>query len=157
MSLADAVLEIAQDMEDYPKILNGRDVAALEIEMVVASWVKQLRRAVTAAEGSTPPVNPLARLLTPEAQHMIEIEKAREEFRHKNARRAEAEENIDGTMRECVGGPAHGAFVPTPASMPCGAKTHVLEDQVYQLGEDGKLHHIPPPDDPPPGIIQVGD
>lgn len=76
MSLKEALLELCEEMETDP--LKGDFAATLQ------SYARQIRRALRAA-GDPPPQQPTLLLppqyQSPEAQHRLEVEKARLEFR----------------------------------------------------------------------------
>lgn len=78
----------------------------------------------------------------PPANHRVEIERAKEEFRQKNSMlqvftgKAEAEEEAVGSMVMIRGGANHGVSVPgaKPSDQP---GTHVVfGDEVYTLAQD---------------------
>lgn len=116
MSLADAVTDIADEMEASIKDW----IEDRKISLILLGYVRQIRTAVKAVEGAAPAavtVNPMA--LSPGAQHAIEIEKARAEFR---AKRTEAEEDVP-EMISFKDGPFLGAQVSVSNKMPVGAAT----------------------------------
>lgn len=145
MALHDVVLEIAEDME---KVDWGRypGCPIPEVAYCVENWVKQLRRAVKAAEGQQPQVNPITSLVlsaSPEAaslQNATMIEQARAEFR-KGKQKGGVQEQLEPRMVMTVGGPEDGTTVPCDPAMPVGARC-LLDGETYELMVDGKLHHV---------------
>ena len=143
MSLADSVLEVAGMMEGDVASLQKESQGRLVPSSTVAAYAKMLRVAVKAAEGSGGPSLPV---LTPAMQHLVEIEKAKAEFRKgradgalKGGEKADAEEKNLGRLVGCIGGKSDADFVDVDSGMPCGAKMMVA-GEVYILGEDGWLH-----------------
>jgi hypothetical protein len=115
MSLVSVIEEIAADMEHDAAPDHGGDA--------LRSYAKQLRRAVKAAEGASPPPAPF---ILPETQHRNEIEKAKMEFR---AKKTTAEESCPMSI-VCEGGPHDETYVTVPTDMPDGAHTE-LTGSVY--------------------------
>lgn len=107
MSLAEAVIEIAEEMEG-----SIGDVQAKEIH----SWAKQLRRAVKAAENLIPQgTNSMSAAM----QHFTEIENAKKEFR--DLKKKSVVEETEGRMAMIVGGPSDGTYFPIVGDVPFGA------------------------------------
>ncbi len=128
--LADAILEIAAEMQEWCEEGKGeynQDLRAIQ------SWIKQLRRAVKAAEGSSSQqTTPLSAAM----QHFSEIEKAKQEFRNKGKAK-ELQEETEGQMVFMVGGSQHGDSFPLVGNVPINAFVPV-NGEVYQY-TDGKL------------------
>ncbi len=142
--LSDVILEIADEMQQW---VDGSPDTRVQ---VVASWAKQLRRAVQAAEGAGGNLHPLASplLLSPEAQHRKYIDEARAEFRKRPRQPDEAGSPLPaeegGEMKQIIGGPAGGteelpSYVMAPANLKEGDKT-IISGAVYEL-RGGVIRH----------------
>lgn len=137
--LSEAILEIVEGMEKDASMHHEPTIS-----MLITSYAKQLRVAVKASSGNqiaNPLVNnPMA--LNPAAQHALEIEKARSEFKGKvqsiDKPNPELEAIHDGRMIVCKGGKSDGDTINMPADIPKGAKTFV-GGEVYILSADGML------------------
>jgi hypothetical protein len=129
------MLELADDMEKDAAEAS-RDDDRYFTPKEVRSWAKQIRRAVKAAEGEPNQQN-LGLMLAPEMQHVLEIEKAKAEFRGKiKTDDGSLAEEIAETMMEIVSGPAEGTFVKVAGGGKPGMKT-VVDGAVYQIGASG--------------------
>ncbi len=146
MSLKDAVLGIAEEMDDHA----AADTNPIGERHLARMWARQLRTACKAAgDTPSPGVVGLAAPLMPAAiQHQVMIEKAREEFRQQKERAGLA----DGITRaqtggerlvECLEGPFDGTMNPAPEVLEEGA--HTLVGGVRYTFREGKLHHNPIP------------
>lgn len=136
MSLATVIAEIATDMEKEAE--DGVDGAR-----ILKLFARQLRIALKASEGQSQ-VMPV--MLSPEAQHRQEIEKAKGEFRKgENVNKASnLEEGFDGIMTEVVqeaDNEEPPMFLARSPQMPVGASMSGPEG-VYTLGPDFKLYPI---------------
>lgn len=144
MSLAEAVLEVAEQMETT----DVKDEAA---RVYFSVFAKMLRTAVKAVEGqqvfqgNLGPFGGTDLFMSPEAQreHFVAIE--REKIRKaKQASDAEEGPLLGEAMREVVNGPAKNGDEPTFVSTPPGGRVGdrtILADSVYFLASDGKLHY----------------
>lgn len=134
MSLKDAVLGLAEDMLQEAGEYKTSGVGDPKgFSIVLSAYARTLKAIALAAD--TPEVRaPQGVLLSPQAQHVAEIEKHRAEFRKGNAPREEI--IMGGDMAEVHGGPANPDDLPTVQSvdpaMPIGAKT-LLAGEVYVL------------------------
>ena len=134
MSLAEAVLTIAEEMDKESRLVREVDIYRQLLDISLKSFAQQLRIAVRAS-GSDARIIPE---LLPETQHALMIGEAREEFR--KAKDSVAGEETSATMMvEMEGGLGHDSLVAIDASMPVGAKT-LIANQVYVLQADHKLH-----------------
>jgi hypothetical protein len=163
MALPEAVLAIAVKMkEEATKDLGkGKDVErrAIVLQTRLESFASELETAVKAAEGLAAPQQPYhpGQLLTPQMQHVLEIEKEKEEFRKKKKgdkespvitkAKADVEEQYLGEFRELVGGPqakddVEATFIPIDPldPPPAGAKTEI-NGTVYIMKDDQKFHY----------------
>jgi hypothetical protein len=122
MSLAEAVLEIAKDIEEESDRYDGSYRRALE------QYAKQLRCVVKASADSKP--NQVADGGFTIPYSMKEALKLEEVQRKQLMRRGEAEEAISGGMVLCEGGSEDGTSVPVPDSIPNEAKI-LLGREVY--------------------------
>ena len=136
MSLKEAVLEIVQNMEDDLNA-DALDWASSDGRAAVKGYARALKSACKAAADV-----PQGRVLTLDAtsQHILEIEKARAEFR-KDKKTELKEEEASEKILEIMDGPLAGDSHLMPANMPEGAKTSI-NGETYQL-RDGKLWHCP--------------
>ena len=135
MSLRDAILGLVEDMLMEAEEYKTNGMADPKTFSIVLSSYARTLKALALVEGSSPPI-PQGVMLSPQAQHFAEIEKAKGEFRkHKEYVHAE-EGSLGGDMAEVVGGPANPDGVHTVQSvdpkMPAGAKTS-LGGGVYVL------------------------
>lgn len=149
MTLAEAVLELADEMEREAADLKDAEPTGYMV-MTLKGYAKQLR---IAAKVATPPPAPaIVPSLSPAVQHAAAIEAARAEFKGKvnqipNGsldRAAALEEGFDGKLTELVGCPddpndGTPTMIQFPPDAPVGAKT-ALPSGVYVLQEDRKLH-----------------
>ncbi len=141
MSLADAIKEITEEMEQD---LQQPELTA-DHKFAVRFYHRLLKTALKASEGregeSTVglftgglPLGPM--------HHRQMIELAREEFRSAK-KSTEGQEAVDsatvGLLALAVGGESDGDSVPIEPGMPCGAKT-LLPGGVYVFGEDRMFH-----------------
>lgn len=129
MSLSEAVLEVAKTMREESEERRF-DV---ELSRVLKSYARQLETVVKAVEGEAR-ASIAALAVPPEMQHILEIEKARAEFR--KPKNIESKEPI---MTEIVDGPLAGDYVSVEQDMPISARTSI-DNNFYYLGEDKKLH-----------------
>lgn len=137
MSLKEAVLEVVQNMEDDLK--EADLLQEPEDQQLVKGYIRALKSACKAA-ADVPQGQKLA--IDPTSQHIIEIEKARAEFRKKPDVELLKEDKEEAhKILTIADGPHEGVSHVMPADMPEGAKTSINGD-VYQLRE-GKLHHVP--------------
>lgn len=155
-SLREAVLDIVNEMLAEVKDLEGEDKDAASIaansylRSTLRGYARQLRTACKAAGEDVPAQSQAqasqmaglsALLLNPQAQHVMEVDKYRAEFRKKKEM-TPAEERYDGDMVEVIGGPAHLEGVSTTQAvdpaMPIGASVPIAGG-MYRLekGSDG--------------------
>lgn len=134
MSLKESMLDIAQQMED-----DESDGLAITPGKTLRPYIRMIRAACKSAMDV--PQGPKLQI-DPISQHILEIEKAKAEFRKTIKKEEIQEEEQSESVLEIVSGPLKGDSHIMPSSMPVGAKTRIGED-TYQLQEDGKLHHIP--------------
>ena len=134
MSLPEAVLMIADEME---KSCEAAEKDGDDYSDHLKVYATQLRVAVKAAGGTQPPqqlpFNPA--YMSPMAQHALEIEKARAEFRDKKELK---EERFGERMVLAVGGDSDQDSVIIGHDMPVGAFKE-LDGQVYVLSSEGNL------------------
>lgn len=141
MSLAEGVLLIAQEMDDYANDIPGKGETVVSIK----HWVSQLRLIVKVAgdkpqNGWAVPMEEFAarqnQFNSPEAQHRHYIEQAKAEFRQKKA----VEESLPRQVN-CVGGEADGCYAPVAGDMPYGAFSPVA-GQAYKLERVGGVEQL---------------
>jgi len=158
MSLPDAVLEIAADMEADADAMQATGSPA--IANSVRSYAKQLRRAVKAAEGSTPAPTVQQPVITPFMQHQLETEKARKEFRKNKIGgkdMVQIEEDHQTRAVLMADGPFEGETIEVPGGMPFNSYTrHPITGQRYQLQGDNQLHYMPEGEKQDPSRILLG-
>ncbi len=168
MSLAEAVLDIVEEMEMTIETNTSADLCR-----DVLSWAKQIRRAVKAS-GGIPVETPMAKtekiltathLPTPAGtpitfalnqsplaardpwplaeKERLEKERNSQKSHQDRIRQDQAEaaarEESGTKLTYLVGGDLDGDMMPLNPSMPVGAKT-LLSGQVYVLEADRKLH-----------------
>ena len=139
MSLAEAVLDVADEMEKT-------EWDAHEVAPVVRGWAKQLRTAVKSAGGAQAEAPPPGSFLigtdrtSAAAQHATMIERARQEARL-SKQKGEVKELLEPRMVLIAGGSLDGDHLLVPQDMPVGAKTEVPGGEVCVLGADGCLHY----------------
>ncbi|RJQ26390.1 hypothetical protein C4577_03500 [Candidatus Parcubacteria bacterium] len=132
MPLSDAILGIADDMEEVAK--EGDN-------LMLKTFAKQLRRAVQA---SVEPEKPKYVKPNWEEEARLEFKNSKKIF----AQKASLEESFLGEQVEIVDGPLGSDdgvpnLWPIPPGGTPGSKA-VLDNQfVYKLGEDRKLHFLP--------------
>jgi hypothetical protein len=129
MSLANAVLSVAEEIESFSKEwLTG------SVQYTVLGFAKQLRVVVEAA--STPPqmMSSLSMQTQVEDTYQQVVEKKRLE------REQEKVVQIDGQGPRMVEIAATGEFVTISSGMPAGAKT-CIGNSVFQL-RDEKLYYL---------------
>lgn len=122
--------QIADELDN----LAGLDLATMShdaLKLTVRSYAVALRALAGQAAGSASAESPV------EHQRRL-VEEARAEFQGK-VKKIDAGEFGEVQAFECADGPAKGTAITLPAAMPVGAFTCV-EDDVYRLGKDGKLH-----------------
>ncbi len=147
--LAEAVLEIADDME---KDADGMKEYVDNIDLI-RSYVKQLRRAVKAAEGTQQQQgsslsNMMAQLADPTTnagfnRNMVEAAKLKLRAEgYKGS--SEMVEEMEPIQREVVGTERDGEplCVPVDSRAPLGARMMVPEVGQCELKADGKLHPL---------------
>lgn len=134
MGLAEAVLEIADDMK---KEAENRAVS----EAMVFQWAALLRIAVKSSGEAKPkpPTLPDTNLDWDAIAKREETKKLERE-REEQARKASFQEGYAPTIIECVGGSHEGLMVPWDGKAPIGAKTNI-GSEVYEY-RDGKLHFL---------------
>jgi hypothetical protein len=147
MSLRDAITEIISQMEeDLKEVADSTTFPGISLK----GHIRQLKSALKASEGEPAPAPKI--VVPPEVAHRIGIEEARKEFRGKSKRLPNedapaalliAEEMLEPSMAEMMGGPGNGTFAPIPPEMPVGASTKVA-GAIYKLEGDRKLHYVPP-------------
>ena len=140
MSLKDAVLDIAEQMEDDTK----HDECDREHLIFALKMHSRMLRMAVKAAGNPPVPQPMGfsgimhnDALSPLAQHAAMVDKAREEFRAAK-KQGDMQESLEPIMREIADGPEKGDMVACDAIMPPLAKM-ILSGRVYQLRDDGKL------------------
>lgn len=155
MSLKDAILSIAEEMLLEAEDLKGKpeDEASSYLHDSLKGWARQLKVACKAAgDPAAQVIQPqsLSALASPNFQHILEIEKAKEEFRRAKQHEKIEERHLGGGMVEVVGGPAapHGAdgkevptFQSVESEMPVGAFTE-LAGGIYQLQNHGGVQRL---------------
>lgn len=119
-----SILEIVDDMEKE----TGTCPA-----VVVAGYAKQIRRVIKAGSDSKP--NSVVASISPAFMQLSEAA-AKEQMRS-----ARKEELSAPNFVDCVGGGSDGTVVDIPSDVPVGAKT-VIDQEIYQLQSDGKMHYI---------------
>lgn len=135
MALADAVLQIADEMEKESEVCGPHCCVAY-----LKNYAQQLRLVVKASQCEAPPITAPTSIDT-SVRRYEEIQqrlaaKAREELAAVMQR-----ESQETTLAMCVGGPADGVMAPIAGGMPVGAKTKI-DGAVYRLAPDHKLHHV---------------
>ena len=128
MSLASAVLEIADAMEKDVEGLADEGPHGKIVAMMVGNHARMLRMAVKAAEGDVPKM--------PNIENLARKRVAREE-----ADRMMVREGSGFNTAELVGGGMDGDLVEIDPKMPIGAKT-AIAGRVWQLQSDRKLHLV---------------
>ena len=135
MSLSEAVLSIADDMEKD----SGGEVDPACWKWLVQGYIRQLRSAVKAVENTARQYG-----VDPLVQHRQAIDAARAQIRAErvaNEASGESllkEEEQGGRSAVLMNGPLAGTSVQIPITMPAEAKIGVA-GKVYQMGKDGKL------------------
>jgi hypothetical protein len=145
VSLAQAILDIVADMEEYVKVLADKNADLPPIEVVagqVYDFTRMLHIAVKAAQGSEPTgifKNPMM------AQAVLGINRNGEQQLASAKEFAEIQERGGMRMVELRDQPdedsAIATLVPIDPKMPVGAYTSIA-GQDYQLGADGHLHWV---------------
>ncbi len=149
--LSEAVLEIADDMEEECKLMSIYDVI-ISIS-TVRQFIKQLRRAVKAAEGTQQQQGSslssmMAQLADPTTNAGFNrnmVEAARLKLRAEGYKgSSEMVEEMEPIQREVVGTERDGEplCVPVDARAPFGARMMVPEVGQCELKADGKLHPL---------------
>ena len=142
MSLSEAMLEIAADMEEEATTAWGHsDVVADLVRADYQKFAKMIRRAVKAAGDSPAKASPQQSFSSWEAQQMAA---ARAEFRGKNKELADKGallERFDGAVAEAIGGPLDATMVPFPTGKAAGELFYFEGVYAYRVGDDGKLHY----------------
>lgn len=134
MSLRDAVQSVVDEMEQ-----RASEPATFTTEDI--RWfVKILKIALRSSQGEIAPIPPQP-ILSPETQHMIQVEKARAEIRAKrNAEDAQGLEKEGGErMILCVGGPADATMTLAPMHLVEGQSRTKIAGGVY-VYKGGQLH-----------------
>lgn len=133
MSLRDAVQSVVEEMEQ-----RASESATFTAEDI--RWfAKMLKIALRSSQGET---NPAPQpILSPETQHMLQVEKARAEIRAKrNAEDAQGLEKEGGErMILCVGGPADATMTLAPMHLVEGQSRTRIAGAVY-VYQGGQLH-----------------
>ena len=137
MALADAILEIAEEMETYTDSMSQDAIHCLQM------FAKQLRRSVKAAEGQPQPIQQSA----PTNEQILSAMGCDPQGPAKAAakanRKADNEEQGGSQSIEVVGGPMGGTddcpqFIDVQGTPPVGGKT-ALGNAVYVLRvKDGR-------------------
>lgn len=133
MSLRDAVQSVVEEMEQ-----RASESATFTAEDV--RWfAKMLKIALRSSQGETNPAS--QPILSPETQHMLQVEKARAEIRAKrNAEDAQGLEKEGGErMILCVGGPADATMTLAPMQLVEGQSRTRVAGGVY-VYKGGQLH-----------------
>lgn len=120
MSLAQAVLDVAAEMDEVAK-----DAVGTGCPLLLRSFARELRTAVKAAERDVAPVPSQGvpgGIVLPS-----------------HSRPGVPQEDGGERMAECVGGSFNGDMVPVPANVPVGAYLPVADAEVYRLDAGGKL------------------
>lgn len=132
MSLSDAVLAIADAMEE-----EAKDGECHISPRTIRSFARELRTAVKASAGSQ-----LVNLALADSagigSHQAFIDAERAKIRDAKAK-AGAEERNAEQMVECRGGGADGTLAEIASEMPVGAKC-LVAGQVYKLCNDDGLY-----------------
>lgn len=134
MSLRDAVQSVVEEMEQ-----RASESATFTAEDI--RWfAKMLKISLRSSQGETAPIPPQP-ILSPETQHMIQVEKARAEMRAKrNAEDAQGLEREGGErMVMCVGGPADQTMTLAPMQLVEGQSRTRVAGAVY-VYKGGQLH-----------------
>ncbi len=137
MSLKEAVLEIADQMEADAAEFDGRNV----MQVVIKGFIRQLRSVAKVA----PDDNQTGMQWIPaQSKYMVQqMEKQAKDDLESATSRLRAEDKVGtggviiGTL---TGGPFDGDTVPINPEMPLGAKTAV-GPAVYKLVEDNRLEY----------------
>lgn len=141
MALADAILEIAEEMD--AEAVQYPDDSSARADLV--SFARQLRTAVKAAAPvSTPPYD-LMTVPLDAAFRQRELEEAeirRRTFEKVAEARIEQAESQGTRFAEVADGPLEYTMVTVHPNMPIGAFT-AFNGHVYRMGDDGKLYHNP--------------
>ncbi len=141
MSLAEAILDLAVHMEATVTDLNkGGEYAERIFAGRLTLYASQLRLLVKASEGnpSVPPAHPFPEVQVIRTRDEVRRDQVRQELK----RLAQAEEGTE-RMVLVAEGPMMDVYVTISPDMPVGAKTYLVDKQVYQLREDQKLYHCP--------------
>jgi hypothetical protein len=130
MSLAEAVLEIAEELEKESLVHEGEEQAIADVMRKIA---KDLRRCVKAAGGTRAP-NPNQTAV--ELSIKEQIEQAR------LAAKALAQDSRGEKIVVLEGGPLDGDNLIIDSGMPIGAFTSI-SGNVYRLKDGNTLEHVP--------------
>lgn len=133
MSLKEAVLEIASDLEEMAKNYLDGDVDDPELDVALRLLAAQLRGACRVSPGESARPDPIKI-----AQYNEELKKQAERKRQQDHEHAQMMEKTGTSMLWCEGGPAHGTLLPAPSAIPIGA-TPIIMGAVYVMMGDGKL------------------
>lgn len=142
MSLKDAVREVAETMIEAMEAMGKAEVDPV-FRMQILGWAGQLITACKAAPDA-PTASPFAHpLMSPQTQHAVMIEKAREEFR-KTKQADSVQEKISSVqtggerMLELVGGDNDGVVYPAPADLVEGQSRTRVGTDIYVF-RNGRL------------------
>ncbi len=125
MSLADAVLAVATEMEtEAEKCVHTEDACLMR------SFAKQLRLAVKASQGN---FSPQTTVLPSQV-----MEDRAKQIRLRDQRIQAEQEEASRELMVLHGGKSDATMTPVQRNMPIGAKI-IRDGEVYVLGEDGRL------------------
>ena len=118
MSLSEAMLDIAEDVESFVKTNEEPLKKTTELRPYLLGLARQIRMAVKACEGlEKPKANIMAMDLQSQVfDHRAGIEAAKAEFRSKKVQQEESEP----VFCVCVGGKSDGVSVPVDPNAPFG-------------------------------------
>ncbi len=149
--LAEAVLEIADDMEEECRLMKASGDSIVSIS-TVRQFIKQLRRAVKAAEGTQQQGSSLSNIMAQLADPTTNagfnrnmVEAAKLKLRAEGYKgSSEMVEEMEPIQREVVGTEKDGEplCVPVDSRAPFGARMMVPEVGQCELKADGKLHPL---------------
>lgn len=134
MSLAEAVLSVAEEMEKEAKHFEGDTSVSLTARIAIEAYAKQLRIAVKASQGNFPPQTTVLpeQVMEDRAKQIRLRDQQVEAYQEENSRQ----------LTLLQGGDSDGVAISAPPNLPVGAKT-LQAGQVYVKGEDQLFHFSP--------------
>lgn len=136
MSLAEAVLQVAADMEKAATWGDNTPPHVMTLAAEMVGFVRTLRMVVKATAGEFPRQD---NVRFGHIRQQVLDAKGGEEAAKILMERAKREDATD-RMIHVADGPHKGLYVTISGAMPVGANTFIM-GEVHWLGADGDLHH----------------